>query len=174
MDKGIVYWICGLAGSGKTTIARQFTDYLKEKNIKPIIIDGDNIRKVFKLDKDYSRKGRLEIARVYSHLSKMLSDQGFVVIVSVIAMFKEIQNYNRNEIKNYVEVFLDVPIEKLVERDQKNLYSRALKGEIKEVVGVDIKPDFPVKPDLRILNYGTNSLEKSLDILIKHFEDNHL
>ena len=116
MDKGIVYWICGLAGSGKTTIARQFTDYLKEKNIKPIIIDGDNIRKVFKLDKDYSRKGRLEIARVYSHLSKMLSDQGFVVIVSVIAMFKEIQNYNRNEIKNYVEVFLDVPIEKLVER----------------------------------------------------------
>ena len=67
MDKGIVYWICGLAGSGKTTIARQFTDYLKEKYKKPIIIDGDNIRKVFKLDKDYSRKGRLEIARVYSH-----------------------------------------------------------------------------------------------------------
>ena len=57
-------------------------------------------------------------------------------------MFKEIQNYNRNEIKNYVEVFLDVPIEKLVERDQKNLYSRALKGEIKEVVGVDINLTF--------------------------------
>jgi len=174
MNKGIVYWISGLAGSGKTTIAKQFINYLEEKNIKPILIDGDNVRKIFKLDKDYSRKGRLKIARVYSHLSEMLSEQGFIVVVSVIAMFKEIQNYNRSKIKNYVEVFLDVPIKNLVERDQKNLYSKALKGEIKEVVGVDIKPDYPVKPDLRILNYGKNSLEKSIGILIKHFEDNHL
>ena len=113
---GTVYWICGLAGSGKTAIAEKFSKKLK----------------------DYSYEGRLRLAKIYSKITKMLSDQGFLVIVSVIAMFDEIFEFNRKNIKNYVEVFLDVPMDELIRRDKKKLYSKAINREIKHVVGIDV------------------------------------
>ena len=81
---GTVYWICGLAGSGKTAIAEKFSKKLKQKGVNPILLDGDNIRESFALPKDYSYEGRLRLAKIYSKITKMLSDQGFLVIVSVI------------------------------------------------------------------------------------------
>ena len=123
---GTVYWICGLAGSGKTAIAEKFSKKLKQKGVNPILLDGDNIRESFALPKDYSYEGRLRLAKIYSKITKMLSDQGFLVIVSVIAMFDEIFEFNRKNIKNYVEVFLDVPMDELIRRDKKNYIVRLL------------------------------------------------
>ena len=100
----------------------------------------------------------------------MLSDQGFLVIVSVIAMFDEIFNYNKKNIKNYTEVFLDVPISELVLRDKKKLYSKGLKGEIKDVVGIDIKAEFPKNPDIKISNYGNLTINDSVNKLENHYE----
>ena len=167
---GKVYWICGLAGSGKTTIAEQFSKKLKLKGFTPVLLDGDNIRESFDLPKDFSYEGRLKLARIYSRLAKLLSDQGFLVIVSVIAMFDEIFSYNRKNIKNYTEVFLDVPISELSIRDKKKLYSKGLKGEIKDVVGIDIKPEFPKNPDIKILNYGSSTVNDSVNKLESHYE----
>ena len=127
MEKsGTVYWICGLAGSGKTAIAEKFSKKLKQKGVNPILLDGDNIRESFALPKDYSYEGRLRLAKIYSKITKMLSDQGFLVIVSVIAMFDEIFEFNRKNIKDYVEVFLDVPMDELIRRDKKNYIVRLL------------------------------------------------
>ena len=167
---GKVYWICGLAGSGKTTIAQQFCKKLELKGFTPILLDGDNIRESFNLPRDFSYEGRLKLAKIYSRLAKMLSDQGFLVIVSVIAMFDEIFNYNKKNIKNYTEVFLDVPISELVLRDKKKLYSKGFKGEIKDVVGIDIKAEFPKNPDIKISNYGNLTINDSVNKLENHYE----
>ena len=102
----------------------------------------------------------------------MLSDQGFLVIVSVIAMFDEIFEFNRKNIKNYVEVFLDVPMDELIRRDKKKLYSKAINREIKHVVGIDIIAEFPKKPDVTILNYGESNIDVSVNLLEKHYEKN--
>ena len=84
------------------------------------------MRDIFNLPKDYSYEGRKKLARIYSKVAKMLSDQGLTVIVSVIAMYEETFKFNRRNIKNYVEVFLDVPIKELIRRDKKNYIARHL------------------------------------------------
>ena len=168
--KGIVYWICGLAGSGKTSIAEKFNKVLEEKGINPVLIDGDNIREIFDLPKDYSYEGRKKCHRIYSKISKMLSEQGLTVIVSVISLCDETLNFNRKNIKNYIEVFLDVPMEELIRRDKKKLYSKALNGEIKDVVGIDIKAEFPKNPDIKIMNYGNIDINDSVKKLEEHYE----
>tara|TARA_B100000963_G_C22584545_1_gene652440 strand:- start:382 stop:909 length:528 start_codon:yes stop_codon:yes gene_type:complete len=169
---GNVYWICGLAGSGKTSVAEKLSETLVTKGINSVLLDGDYIREIFDLPKDYSYEGRKKLAKIYSKITKMLSDQGFTVIVSVIALFDEIFEFNRKNIKNYVEVFLDVPMSELVRRDKKNLYSKALSGEIKDVVGIDIKAEFPKNPDIKIMNYGTVDIDDSVKKLVEHFETN--
>lgn len=169
-NSGKVYWICGLAGSGKTSVAEKFLKVLKKKGVCPILLDGDYMRDIFDLPKDYSYGGRKKLARIYSKVAKMLSDQGFTVIVSVIALYEETFKFNRKHIKNYVEVFLDVPMKELIRRDKKELYSKALNGEVKDVVGIDIKAEFPKKPDIKITNYGTVDIDDSVKKLEEHYE----
>ena len=171
-NSGKVYWICGLAGSGKTSVAEKFLKVLTKKGVSPILLDGDHMRDIFDLPKDYSYEGRKKLARIYSKVAKMLSDQGFTVIVSVIAMYEETFKFNRKNIKNYVEVFLDVPMKELIRRDKKKLYSKALNGELKDVVGIDIKAEFPVKPDIKIINYGNVDIDDSVKKLEEHYESN--
>lgn len=169
-NSGKVYWICGLAGSGKTSVAEKFLKVLKKKGVSPILLDGDYMRDIFDLPKDYSYEGRKKLARIYSKVAKMLGDQGFTVIVSVIAMYEETFKFNRKNITNYVEVFLDVPIKELIRRDKKKLYSKALNGDLKDVVGVDIKAEYPKSPDIKITNYGTMGIDDSVKKLEEHYE----
>ena len=169
---GTVFWICGLAGSGKTSVAQEFSKILDKRGVNSILLDGDYIREIFDLPKDYSYEGRKKLAIIYSKMTKMLSDQGFTVIVSVIAMFEEIFKYNRKNIKNYIEVFLDVPMDELIRRDKKKLYSKALNGELKDVVGIDIKAEFPKNPDIKIMNYGSVDINDSVKKIEEHYESN--
>ena len=169
-NSGKVYWICGLAGSGKTSVAEKFLQILKKKGVRPVLLDGDQMRDIFDLPKDYSYEGRKKLAKIYSKVAKMLSDQGLTVIVSVIAMYEEIFRFNRRNIKNYVEVFLDVPMKELIRRDKKKLYIKALSGELKDVVGVDIKAEYPKTPDVKITNYGTIGIDDSVKKLEEHYE----
>ena len=171
-NSGKVYWICGLAGSGKTSVAEKFLKVLTKKGVSPILLDGDYMRDIFDLPKDYSYEGRKKLARIYSKVAKMLSDQGFTVIVSVIAMYEETFKFNRKNIKNYIEVFLDVPMKELIRRDKKKLYSKALNGELKDVVGIDIKAEFPTKPDIKIINYGNVDIDDSVKKLEEYYESN--
>lgn len=169
---GIVYWICGLAGSGKTSVAEKFNSKLGKQGVNSVLLDGDSIREAFDLPKDYSYEGRKKLAKIYSKIAKMLSDQGLTVIVSVIAMFHETFSFNRKNIENYIEVFLDVPMDELIRRDKKKLYSKALNGELKNVVGIDIKAEFPKNPDIKLMNYGINDINSSVKKLEEHYKLN--
>ena len=170
-DSGMVYWITGLAGSGKTTIAKIFFEKLREKGERVIYLDGDILREIIGSTTDYSRQNRLMMSQRYGSICKVFSDQGLIVVGSFISLFHEVQDWNRKNIANYVEVFVDVPLDILIERDKKKLYSGALAGKVSDVVGVDIEAENPSTPELVIKNYGENTPNKSAgEIFTYHME----
>ena len=105
-----VIWITGLSGAGKTTIARLLLK--KIKKFKPIHLDGDKLRDILSITNKntFTKKDRIKIGLIYSKLSKYLYDQGHLVIVSVMALNSKTFNWNKKYIKNYFEIFLDVPL----------------------------------------------------------------
>ena len=145
-----VIWITGLSASGKTTLATAITQSLRVSGNPAIMLDGDVLRECLDVKKQNSRSDRKKLAYTYSRLARMLSDQGITVVVGTIALFKEIHVWNRENIKGYFEVFLDVPIEELKKRDPKGIYRKYFNGEIKDVAGLDISVDYPVDPHVKI------------------------
>ena len=137
----MVVWIIGLSGAGKTTLAEKVVEQLRENNNNVILLDGDVLREVFGGDADHTVEGRAKNAKRLSHLSKFLADQGIHVVAAVLSIFPEWQQWNRDNITNYCQIYLDVPLDILLKRETKGLYAGALKGSIKNVVGIDI--DFP-------------------------------
>jgi cytidine diphosphoramidate kinase len=158
---GTVYWITGLAGSGKSTIAQLLAHHLRELKRSIVFLDGDELREVYGETTDYSLTGRREIAMRNGRLCRLLSNQGHDVVCSTISLFHECHSWNRENIVHYREVFLKVSMEVLIERDQKGLYSRALKGEMKNVFGVDLEAEYPVRPDVIIKNNGSQTPQKA-------------
>lgn len=108
MNKGTLYWITGLSGAGKTTIGNRLYYQMKQKCINTVILDGDILKKIAGKDLGYGREERLERAYRYCALCMLLTNQGINVIICTIAMFDEIRDWNRQNIENYVEIFLDV------------------------------------------------------------------
>ena len=119
---------------------------------KVVLLDGDLIRSLFKNDVDHTIEGRRRNAERLSVISKFLADQDVHVVAAVLSIFPEWQAWNRGNILNYSEIYLKVSMQTLLERDIKDLYARAMKGEIENVVGVDIPFPEPENPDLVIEN----------------------
>ena len=148
MYNGRVYWITGLSNAGKTTIGNALYYELRQEIDNVVLLDGDIMKRIASgSDKaGYEKADRLTRARRYSLMAKLLADQGICVIVCAIAMFDEIRDWNRKNIKGYVEVFLDVPFEILKKRDKKGLFK------------VDEFVQYPKSPDLILKNDGTVSI----------------
>lgn len=158
-NKAKCYWITGLSGSGKTTLAFR----LKTKMQNVVLLDGDVIRDIFDVGDSYDSKSRLKIAYIYAKMAKMLVENQINVICSTISLFHEIHDWNRANIPGYVEIFLDFDISELERRDSKSIYSRAKKGQLKNVVGYDIKPEYPKNPEFRI--QSIKEIESFMDLL---------
>ena len=168
MKTGTTYWITGLAGAGKTTTGRKLYEYIRKKKPNVIILDGDILRVVNSV-KDYSAEARKTSAFQDSRWCKMLNEQGIDVVICVMNMYEEVREWNRKNIENYCEIYLKVPIEELIRRDQKQLYSRALRNEIDNVMGINMEYEEPKHPNLIINCFGENSPEKVLDVIIDKF-----
>lgn len=151
-----VVWITGLSDSGKTSTSKILVDKLRKDNHKVIALDGDELRKVFK-KKDFSIKSRIELGYQYSNLCRVISSQGILTVISCIALIKEISEFNKKNIKNYFDVFLDVPIDVLKRRDSKGIYKQYSEGIIQNVYGLDINYDPPVSPKMHIRYDPKNS-----------------
>lgn len=148
----MVIWIIGLSGTGKTTLASQVVERIRQLNGKVVLLDGDLIRTLFGNDVDHTIEGRRRNAERLSVLSKFLADQGINVVAAVLSIFPEWRRWNRENISDYSEVYIKASMQTLLRRDIKNLYARAAKGEIVNVVGVDIPFPEPENPDLVIEN----------------------
>lgn len=148
----MVIWIIGLSGTGKTTLASQVVERIRRLNGKVVLLDGDLIRNLFGNDVDHTIAGRRRNAERLSVLTKFLADQGIHVVAAVLSIFPEWRRWNRENIPDYSEVYLKASMQTLLRRDIKDLYSKATRGEIVNVVGVDIPFPEPENPDLVIEN----------------------
>lgn len=162
--KGLVIWVCGLAGSGKSTIGFSLYEALKEKNPNIVYLDGDELRDLLG-HYDYDKQGRIEVALKRSKFAHFLSEQGLIVVVTTISMFEEVYIYNRKTLENYLEVYIKCDLGELKRRDQKGLYSGALEGKIKNVVGIDIAFDEP-RAEIVVDNNLQNNLKQKVENIL--------
>lgn len=165
---GRVVWITGLAGTGKSTIANALYGRLKAVRPDTILLDGDSLRQVFGGKIGHSEEERRFLAMSYARLCRHLSIQGQIVVCATISLFAECQEWNRRNITDYLEVYVEVPMAILRERDPGGLYSRAANGSLRNVVGLDLGYDVPANPDLVIDNGGSrDDLAARIDMLHK-------
>ena len=148
----MILWIIGLAGSGKTTIGKSLYQELKKKEPSTVFIDGDEFRKIFKDDIGHDLHSRKINSERLKQICLLLDSQIINVICSVLSIFQEDRDWCRENMSKFYEIYIKVPMEILKARDQKNLYSKALNGQIKNVVGVDLEFSEPTKPDIIIKN----------------------
>jgi len=166
---GRVYWFTGLSGAGKTTVGRLFFAMLRARRPASVFLDGDILREVFGNDLGHSSEERFKSAMRNSRLCKMLSDQGIDVVCATISLFRACQDWNRREISGYREIYLRVPMDVLVKRDQKQLYSKALRGEVTHVMGLDMPIEEPSSPEAIVDNDGSRSPERIAEMLFEKF-----
>lgn len=161
----MVIWILGLSGAGKSFLSIKLKKELKNDYGEFIILDGDVIRKVFDNDLGFSIKDRNINASRISKLAHFLSQNNVNVIVPVLSLFPDWLEWNRKNIKEYYEIYIDVPISILKERNKKNVYFKD-GTENKSVVGVDIEFIRPKNSDLKIINsFDENSLNNNLKLI---------
>ena len=141
MKSGVI-WITGLSGAGKTTFATAIYDYLKPNYPNAILLDGDILRSIFKSN-DYTKESRLQTAIRFNSLIAFLEKNDLLVIAATISAFNKIYKLNRETFQNYFEIYIHCDFNELARRDKNGLYSGALKGEIPNVVGVDIPFEEP-------------------------------
>ena len=165
----MVIWITGLAGAGKSTFAEGLIKILRRNFQGVIHLDGDQLRDIFgKQSPDsYLRENRLALANTYTKLAKALSEQKFIVVVSTISLFNEIHSWNRRNIKQYIEILLNPPMNILKKRDQKSLYSSNLIGTKKNIIGLDINAEFPTNPEFTFSKFGQIELNKVATKILK-------
>lgn len=170
LKKGAVYWITGLSGAGKTTIARHLYDELYKLDKNLVFLDGDTLRKIFGNGLGHTVDDRKKLAMSYAGLCKALSDQGINVICATISLFHECQDWNRKNIFDYKEIYLQAPMEVLRKRDKKQLYGISKNSKTAgNVVGIDIKMEEPKNPDIVICNDGSKLPEDIAKMIVKKF-----
>jgi cytidine diphosphoramidate kinase len=163
---GTLYWITGLSGAGKTTIGKALYEQLKHQKPNVVFLDGDVLRSVFGILHGHSVNDRKKLAQSYSNLCKMLTDQGMDVVCATMSLFREVHEFNRSSIENYYEIFIECEMQELISRDQKEIYSRALKGDLENVIGINMPYDRPEKCDLVIDNTDKNNIQEKVQQIL--------
>ncbi len=164
-----VFWITGLSGAGKTTIGMALYYRLKSLSSNVVILDGDMLKDAIDgKNAGYTNEDRHSRAVRYSRLCKLLADQDILVICCTIAMFSDVRQWNRDNISDYVEVFLDVPRDVLISRDSKNLYARFEDGTERNLVGFDMDVDLPKNPDITIKNDGSRTVAQCVNEILAY------
>lgn len=175
MKSGVLYWITGLSGSGKTTIGNRLYYELKQERENVVLLDGDLLKNIVGDELGYTESDRKKRAYKYAKICKMLTDQGIIVICCTIAMYDSVREWNRKNNKAYIEVFLDVPVRVLIERDQKGIYSQYRRGEANNIAGMDLLVEYPKSPNLILKNDGSISIKecvnKILDIQVVYSQE---
>lgn len=148
-NSGLVVWMTGLSGSGKTTTAQEVERRLVAQGIPAYVLDGDKLRRGLNKDLGFSDDDRKENIRRTTEVAKMFKDAGIVTFVTLISPFAEAREAARAEIgNNFMEVYVKADIETCKQRDPKKLYEKAMKGEIKSFTGIDSPYEIPKNPDL--------------------------
>jgi adenylylsulfate kinase len=163
-----IIWLTGLPASGKTTIAKALHPRLKELGFKVELLDGDVVRKELSPELGFTKQDRELHARRVVYLSKLLSRNGIVSIVSLISPYRDFRRYARSETntnKNFYEVYVKCSLETCIARDPKGLYKKALSGEINDLTGLQDPYEEPQNPEL-IIDTEKQPLEECTNVIL--------
>jgi adenylylsulfate kinase len=161
-NKGIIFWIEGFSGSGKSTISKLINKQINKKFGKTIVLSGDHLRKFFSRNK-FSKKERIKNSYIFSNFLKFLTDQKINIIYSVVCLNNKARMIYKNKFENFVSIFLKADINKIIKLNKKSkIYKK------KNILGIDITPEYPKNPDIELINdFSKNKLKKNARILLK-------
>lgn len=166
-----LFWLTGLSGAGKTTIATLLTEALRQRKEAVIFLDGDKLRELYDNTYQHDYEGRLAASMAYAKLCRLIVAEQIHVVCATISLFHVTQQWNRLHQPHYLEILIDVPLEQLKKRDSKGIYRRQASGELNNVVGIDIPAEFPLKPDLIISNHGSMTPGKAVNRILQLYEN---
>jgi adenylylsulfate kinase len=161
MQRGFTVWFTGLPCSGKTTIADSLAEVLRNKGLRVERLDGDIVRKGLTSDLGFSKEDRDENIKRVTFVSKLLTRNGVAVLASFVSPYRRRREISREEIGDFIEVYVRCPIEVCMERDIKGMYKRALSGEISNFTGVDDVYEEPLNPEI-IVDTDKDSVSDSV------------
>jgi len=152
-------WFTGLSGSGKSTLANQLDKRLNAQGRHTYLLDGDNVRHGLNRDLGFTEADRVENIRRVAEVARLMVDAGLIVLVSFISPFRSERRLARSlfEKGEFIEVFVDTPLEECEKRDIKGLYAKARKGELKNFTGIDSPYERPETPEIHVRTANTAS-----------------
>ena len=167
--RGRVLWLTGLSGSGKSTIANGVERALYAQGVRTYILDGDNVRHGLNRDLGFTDADRIENVRRVAEVAKLMVDAGLVVVTAFISPFRSERDAARRlfEPDEFLEIFVDVPLEAAEARDPKGLYRKARRGELPHFTGIDSPYEPPEAPEL-VLRSAEQSVDECVDLVLKH------
>ncbi|NOU51171.1 adenylyl-sulfate kinase [Pseudoalteromonas sp. JBTF-M23] len=173
--KPCVLWFTGYSGSGKSTVAGALESALHQQGVHTYLLDGDNVRHGLCKDLGFSDEDRVENIRRVGELSKLMADAGLVVLTAFISPFQAERDMVRSLLDDgeFIEVFLDTPLDVCEQRDPKGLYKKARAGEIKHFTGIDSDYQAPVNPEVT-LDTSKNSLSDSVEQLVAYLKTRNI
>ncbi len=150
--KSFLLWFTGLSGSGKSTIANAVERALQKRNVHTYTLDGDNVRQGLNKNLSFSPEDRTENIRRIAEVANLMVDAGLVVLAAFVSPYKADRNRISEIIgaENYVEIFVNTPLEECEKRDVKGLYAKARAGEILNFTGINAPYEAPENPDVEI------------------------
>ena len=167
--KPLLIWFTGLSGSGKSTLANQLELELFKRKISTYTLDGDNVRLGLNKDLGFTQEDRQENIRRISEVANLMIDAGLVVLAAFVSPYKKDRKNIREVVKdiNFVEVFVDAPLEECERRDVKGLYKKARNGKIENFTGISAPYEAPDDPDV-VIRTDKFSVKESVDILLNY------
>lgn len=173
-EQGFTVWFTGLPSSGKSTLATMLQERLRRWGYPVELLDGDEVRQRLTKGLGFSKADRDENIRRISYVAKLLTRTGAVPVVAAISPYREVRQEAREEIGNFVEVYVSCPVEECINRDVKGLYQKALRGEITQFTGVSDPYEPPLYPEVIVETDRETPDESLYKILVKLQHLNYL
>ncbi len=170
---GFVVWMTGLSGAGKTTIALELEKVLRQRGVKVERLDGDIVRESLTRDLGFTKEDRDKNIERVTFVAKLLSRNEVGCICSFISPYQEVRDQVRANTTNFLEVFIDAPLEVVIERDVKGLYKKAMAGEIPNFTGISDPFESPKNPDIHIRT-DQQTPDESAQLILKVLEERKL
>ncbi len=165
--EGYVVWMTGLSGAGKTTIALVLVDELENRGMKVERLDGDVVRQSLTRDLGFTAEDRKKNIERVTFVAKLLSRNGIGAVCSFISPYQAVRDDVRANTTNFLEVFVDAPLDVVIERDVKGMYKKAIAGEIPNFTGISDPFEAPQNPDIHLRTDQTTVEECAQAILDK-------